>query len=173
MSGKKNNSLPDNFSEFIKALNANNVEYLVIGGFAMGAYGYIRSTGDLDIFINATTDNAKRAIKACTDFGIDKEDVTEEMFLIPKMVGIGQPPLRIEILKKLDVVDFNLAYKRAEKKHIDDQIIPVVSLDDLILLKQAAVKDRSKERDIEDLNYLKKLKATLKGPNNKKRWKFW
>lgn len=127
----------------------------------MGAYGHVRSTGDLDIFINATNENAARTLQACIDFGIDKEDLKEEMFLVEKMIGIGVPPLRIEILKKLDTVDFKYAYQRAEIKIIDGQRINVVSLDDLILLKEAAVKGRNKERDREDLNFLKQFKVAL------------
>ena len=65
------------------------------------------------------------------------------MFLVPKMIGIGEIPLRIEIFKKLDVVDFEYAYQRAVKTVIDDLQINVVSLEDLILLKKAAVKGRN------------------------------
>jgi hypothetical protein len=59
-----------------------DVEYLLIGGFAMGAYGHVRSTGDLDIFINSTKENAQKMLKASIDFGVDKEDLKEEMFII-------------------------------------------------------------------------------------------
>lgn len=158
----QNTSFPENFRSIIEAFNKHKVEYLLIGGFAMGAYGHVRSTGDLDIFIHATKENAVRALQACIDFGIDKEDLKEEMFLVEKMIGIGMPPLRIEILKKLDKVDFKFAYQRAEIKTIDGLRIHVVSLDDLILLKEAAVKGRDKERDREDLNFLKKFKVALK-----------
>lgn len=102
----ENSLLPDNFREFINALNQNSVEYLVIGGYAMGAYGHFRGTNDLDIFINATPENAGRMIEACLDYGIPSDSLKKEMFLVQKMIGIGSPPLRIEILKKLDVIDF-------------------------------------------------------------------
>lgn len=157
----QNSSFPENFRSIIEAFNKHKVEYLLIGGFAMGAYGHVRSTGDLGIFIDATNKNAARTLQACIDFGIDKEDLKKEMFLVEKMIGIGVPPLRIEILKKLDTVDFKYAYQRAEIKIIDGQRINVVSLDDLILLKEAAVKGRNKERDREDLNFLKQFKVAL------------
>ena len=80
------------------------------------------------------------------------------MFLAPKMIGIGEIPLRIEIFKKSDVVDFEYACQRAVKTVIDDLQINVVSLEDLILLKKAAVKGRNKARDSEDLTFLQKLK---------------
>ncbi|MFO7824157.1 MAG: nucleotidyltransferase [Cyclobacterium sp.] len=157
----QNNRFPEDFRSFIESLNKHGVEYLLIGGFAMGAYGYIRSTGDLDIFIHATEENAQRALKACIDFGIDEADLKEEMFLVEKMIGIGMPPLRIEILKKLDTIDFKYAYQRAETKSPDGLEIKIVALDDLILLKEAAVKGRNKERDREDLAFLKQYKNKL------------
>ncbi len=158
----QNNRFPENFRSIIESFNRQNVEYLLIGGFAMGVYGHVRSTGDLDIFIHATKENAQRALKGCIDFGIDEEDLKEEMFLVEKMIGIGKPPLRIEILKKLDILDFKYAYQRAEIKSVDGLQIKVVSLDDLILLKEAAVKERDKERDREDLTFLKQFKEALK-----------
>ncbi|MEM9896944.1 MAG: nucleotidyltransferase [Bacteroidota bacterium] len=158
-----NNRFPGHFRDFIEQLNLNNVEYLVIGGYAMGAYGHYRGTGDLDIFINATEDNAEKLIKASVDYGIPAEQVKKEMFLVPKMVGIGEPPLRIELLKKLDTLDFEYAYRRVQKKKVDDLEIRVISLDDLILLKEAAQKGRSLARDSEDLNFLQKLKNMIQG----------
>lgn len=110
MSVAPNNRFPDHFRDFIVALNQYEVEYLLIGGYAMGAYGHHRGTGDLDVFINANEKNAKRMNAACVSYGIPKKDLSDEMFLIPKMIGIGQPPLRIVILKKLDAVDFKYAY---------------------------------------------------------------
>lgn len=165
-----NNQLPENFYSFIKSLNKHQVEYLLIGGFAMGVYGHVRSTGDLDIFVHATPENAKKAILACLDFGIEEEDLKEEMFLVEKMIGIGMPPLRIEILKKLDSIDFRFAFQRAEIKKIGDLEIKVVSLDDLILLKQAAVKGRDKDRDTEDLNFLRRIKEELQSKKKKGWW---
>ena len=157
-----NDRFPSHFRDFINELNNKKVEYLLIGGYAMGAYGHHRGTGDLDIFINATEHNAKRLMKACTDYGISVDQLNKEMFMVPKMVGIGHPPLRIELLKKLDAIDFEYAYQRVQLKRVDGLEIRVASIDDLILLKKAARKDRSKSRDLEDLSFLEKLKIRLK-----------
>ncbi|MBW8051064.1 MAG: hypothetical protein FVQ77_12145 [Cytophagales bacterium] len=154
----QNRELPKDFRDFITCLNKYQVEYLLIGGYAVGAYGYLRFTNDLDIFINATDNNAKKMIASCTEFGIPKEQIRKEMFLVSKMIRIGDLPFRIEILKKLDTVDFKYAYDRRKIANIDDIQVNVVSLDDLILLKKAAAKGRTKARDKEDLNYLEELK---------------
>ena len=129
----------------------------------MGAYGHYRGTGDLDIFVNATQENAQKLVAASNAYGIASEELSTEMFLVPKMIGIGQPPLRIEILKKLDVVDFMYVFQRSETRLVDGLEIRVVSLDDLILLKKAAQKGREQLRDVEDLSFLEKLSQKLKG----------
>ncbi|NMM50335.1 nucleotidyltransferase [Marinigracilibium pacificum] len=161
-----NNTFPEHFKDFILCLNRNKVEYLLIGGYAMGAYGHIRGTGDLDIFLNATQENSKKMINACIDYGISEDSLSDEMFQVPKMVGIGTPPLRIEILKHLNSVDFRYAYQRCIKKKVDGVDINVVSLDDLILLKKAARRDRNLSRDKEDLTFLEKLKKYMEKNKN-------
>ena len=159
---KANNKFPTHFKDFIVELNKHKVEYMLIGGYALGVYGHIRATNDLDIYINATEENALKMVKACIDYGIPEESINNEMFLVQKMIGIGQPPLRIEILKKLDMVDFEYAFQRVKKTSVEGVSINVVDLDDLILLKKAAVKGRNKSRDVEDLSFLEKLKAKLR-----------
>ena len=120
--------------------------------------GHIRATDDLDIIIHATEENADKMIKACIAYGIPGESIDKDMFLVQKMVGIGEPPFRIEILKKLDVVDFTYAFQRIKKISVDGIEINVIGLDDLILLKKAAIKGRKKARDQEDLTFLQKFK---------------
>lgn len=163
MNSNPTDRFPSHFKEFIPALNANQVEYMLIGGYAVGAYGHVRGTNDLDIFIHATPENAERMERACIQYGINGEDISREMFLVDRMIGIGDPPLRIELLKKLNFVDFKYAFRRVTKRNVDGIDINVVDLDDLILLKRAAVKGRSSARDSEDLSFLERLKAKLTG----------
>ena len=161
MKTSSNRFFPDNFREFIQQLNDKKVEYLLIGGYAMGVHGHIRATTDLDIFINTNNENAEKMCQVCVTYGIPEEDIKKEMFLVPKMIGIGEPPLRIEILKQLGVVDFQYAFQRAIVKKIDNLTLNVISIDDLVLLKESAVQDRNSTRDIEDLSFLKKLKKSI------------
>jgi predicted nucleotidyltransferase len=158
----QNNRLPDHFRDFIIQLSSHQVEYLIIGGYAVGSYGHVRGTNDLDIFINATPLNAEKLILACQDYGIEKDNLSLDMFLVPRMIGIGTPPLRIEILKKLDVVDFEFAFQRKRRIRVDGELLNVISLDDLILLKKAAIRGRNQPRDTEDLTFLEKIKKTFK-----------
>ncbi len=159
MSDNLNIHLPNYFQEFLAILNDYQVEYMLIGGYAMGTYGHVRTTGDLNVFINATQANAEKMMQACVAYGIEEESLQIDMFLVPRMVVIGEASLRIEIIKKLDTVNFEYAYQRVKTMQVDNLAVPVVNLNDLILLKQAAVKGRNQARDSEDLSFLQKLKA--------------
>lgn len=101
---QNNRKLASDFSDFITCLNRHSVEYLLIGGYAVGVYDHIRATNDLDIFVNATEDNAQKILRACIDFGIPSDQLFPEQFKVSKMVRIGDLPFRIELLKKLDVM---------------------------------------------------------------------
>lgn len=149
-----NHIFPSHFRDFIHLINKHNVEYMLIGGFAMGAYGHMRGTNDLDIYIHANNENANKMMLPCLEYGISEDNLKMEMFLVQKMIGIGEPPLRIDLLKKLDTVDFKYAYQRVKRKKLDGIEINVVSLDDLILLKKAEVKGRNKARDAEEVTFL-------------------
>jgi predicted nucleotidyltransferase len=155
----KNDRLPRHFRDFIVALNNHDVEYMIIGGYALGTYGHIRATKDLDIFIHVTDQDAAKMVQACIDYGIPERSLQKEMFLVEKMIGTGDPPLRIEILKEADVLDFQYDAQRTKTITIDGVPLKVDSLDDLILLKKAALKDRNVARDAEDHADLQKLKG--------------
>ena len=165
MKSNLNTQFPQHFREFLIELHHYAVEYMIIGGYALGAYGHGRGTNDLDIFINATPENADRMWQACVSYGIDEDSLDTEMFLAPRMTVIGEAPFRIEIIKKLDAVDFQYAYARTKTVQMDELSLRIVGLDDLILLKHAAVKGRSQARDTEDLSFLQKLKAALRKKN--------
>ena len=75
------NIFNDDFRNFIKALNENEVDYLLVGGYAVIVHGYRRTTGDMDIWVNTTTGNLKKLIKAFLQFGLPTTELTEAKFL--------------------------------------------------------------------------------------------
>ena len=77
--------LIQDFKEFLELLNKNEVEYMVIGGYAVIAYGYPRLTIDIDVWINPKFDNAKKVIKTIKEFGFDFNNLTEDDFKVPIM----------------------------------------------------------------------------------------
>ena len=100
--------LTDDFKEFLRLLNANRVEYLVVGGYAVGLHIYPRATVDLDVWVGATPDNAERIIQALRAFGFDLPALEPQLFVDPRsIVRLGTPPFRIEIMTSIVGVAFN------------------------------------------------------------------
>ena len=90
----------------MKLLNEHHVEYLLIGGYAVGYYGYPRATGDIDIWIAANQANAEKIMAALEEFGFGDTGMTADLFVEPdQIVRMGNPPLRIEILTTISGVD--------------------------------------------------------------------
>lgn len=143
------------FKEFLKLLNKNSVDYLVVGGYAVGFHGFPRYTGDIDIWVNATTENAERVLKTLDDFGFGDFNLSKEDFLIKKnLFQLGNPPFRIDILVSIDGVDFEEAFLSKIVKNIDGVDINFIGLNELIKNKQAS----SRDKDLIDLKNLRNNK---------------
>ena len=96
--------LPRDFKEFLKLLDKHGVEYLLIGGYAVGYYGYPRPTSDMDVWIAMHWDNASRITAAIREFGFSTPDLNEQLFMeLGNIVRMGHPPMRLEILNAIDV----------------------------------------------------------------------
>ncbi len=146
--------LPEDFKEFLKLLNEWNVEYLLVGGWAVGFYGYPRFTADIDVFISVETKNIKAIKRAMFEFGIPEFD--DSFLTTPGHVfRIGRTPLLIEVLNEISGIDFKSCFNNKEYFKVDKEIkIPIISLDDLITNKSSI--DRMKDKA--DLEYLLKIK---------------
>ena len=131
--------------------NSNGVEYLLIGGYAVGIHGFVRATNDLDVWINANPENAARIERALREFGFASASLTPELFRSPNVVRMGVPPLRIEILTSLSGVDFESCYAEKEMVPIEEGMaIPVISLARLRQNKLAS----GRLKDLADLESL-------------------
>src|SRR5438128_2490917 len=108
-------ALPRDFKEYLKLLNSNNVEYLLIGGYAVGIYGYVRATNDLAIWVNISSENASRIERSLGEFGFTGAGVNSGLFLISgNVIRMGAPPIRIEILTSISGVEFESCYSERE-----------------------------------------------------------
>jgi predicted nucleotidyltransferase len=143
--------LPKDFSEFLKLLNSKQIEYLLIGGWAVGYYGYPRATGDMDIWVSSNTENADKLILAFKEFGFDVPDLSIELFTKENQITrIGVPPLRIEVLTTISGVTFDDCFPRRKVVLIEDIKINLISLEDLKKNKAAS----KRHRDLDDLEKL-------------------
>ena len=143
--------LPPDFKEFLQLLNSEKIEYLLVGGYAVGYYGYPRPTGDLDIWIAIHPDTANRMVQALMKFGFAGAGATPELFSTPnKVIRMGEPPVRIEVLTTLSGVEFASCYARRAQVLLDGIAVSMISRDDLISNKRAA----GRHKDLNDLTHL-------------------
>ena len=143
--------LPPDFKEFLRLLNAHKVEYLVIGGYAVGYHGYPRATADLDIWVAARPANAARIVAALKEFGFDLPDLSPELFLREwQIIHLGVPPVRIEIATTISGVDFAESHAERIEDTLDGVPVSLISLKHLKANKKAA----GRHEDLADLEHL-------------------
>lgn len=149
-----NNIFNVDFLEFLEFLTKHQVEFLLVGGYAVVLHGYIRSTGDMDLWIDRTDENYKKLKKVYIDFSAPI--FPEEEFSNPKfnVWGIGVEPSKIEILTQVDGLQFNESYKKREYFKVDKLQIPYIDFEDLIKNKLAS----GRHKDLADIEQLKKIK---------------
>lgn len=139
------------FKEFIELLTRHQVEYLLVGGYALGIHGYPRYTGDMDIWINPTPENAKRVLLVLNDFGFEELGLSETDFTkIGNVIQLGYPPLRIDLLTQPDGVEFSTSFTNRFELNYQDLIIYVINLEDFKKNKAAS----GRPKDLEDLRNL-------------------
>ena len=144
--------LPPDFKEFLRLLNSETIEYLIVGGYAVGYHGYPRPTGDLDIWVAVQPDTATKLVAALAKFGFGAAGATVELFMTPgKVVRMGQPPVRIEVLTSISGVAFAECYARRVRAVIDGVSTNLISLGDLESNKRAA----GRAKDLNDLRHLR------------------
>ena len=143
--------LPQDFSEFLKLLNANRVEYLVIGGYAVAHYGYPRPTADFDVWVAIGTDNIARTITAIAEFGFADAALTPDVLMVPgRIIRVGVPPMRLEVMNAIDGVEFAECYARRNVVELDGTPVNMISLADLKKNKSSTGRNKDKS----DLDYL-------------------
>ena len=143
--------LPQDFKDFLKLLDAEGVEYLLIGGYAVAYHGYPRATEDIDIWIASSLQNAQRIISALKEFGFDVPELNPDLFLKPEsIVRMGLPPLRIELSTTISGVDFGECYQGRVTETIDGITVSIINLTDLKKNKKAS----GRHRDLDDLERL-------------------
>ena len=144
-------NLPPDFSEFVRLLNAHQVEYLLIGGYAVAYHGYPRATADMDIWIATHPRNAARVVAALKEFGFDVPALSVELFQTEnQIVRMGVPPVRIEIATGISGVSFAECYAARVIDVLDGLEVSLISLHDLKRNKRAS----GRHKDLDDLENL-------------------
>jgi predicted nucleotidyltransferase len=143
--------LPADFKEFLKLLAAHKVEYLLIGGYAVGYYGYPRATADMDIWIAMNPANADRVVTVLKEFGFKSPELPPELFLKEwQIIRLGVPPVRIELATTISGVDFSECYAQRVVDVLDGVKVNLISLKHLKANKKAS----ARHQDLADLENL-------------------
>ncbi len=152
--------LTPDFKEFAALLNSNKVEYLVVGGYALAAYGHPRYTGDLEFWIGTAADNADRVLAALSQFGFGSLGIRRKDLKEPgQVIQMGFPPARIDLLTSIDGVSFVPCYLRRLVVDVDGLQLGFIALEDFKINKKAV----GRHRDLAVLEMLVSI-ATPKTP---------
>jgi len=145
--------LNEDYKEMLQGLLDQKVEFIIVGAYALAAHGFPRATGDIDIWVKPDENNSKKVFKALARFGAPIDEIREDEFSHPGLIfQIGVVPRRIDIITKIDAVEFEEADSDKIFVDIDGLKVPVLSVDKLIKNKMAT----GREKDLLDAKLLKK-----------------
>lgn len=145
----------EDFKDFIRLLQKHEVEYMIVGAYAVAIYSRPRFTQDLDFWVSSSKENAAKLIKVVNEFG-DALGLSEDDFMTEgKIIQFGVAPIRIDIITSIEGVNFLEAYKNKKTYTFDDiDNVNYISLDDLIKNKKSV----GRKKDIDDIHWIKKWK---------------
>lgn len=144
-------NLAADFKDFLSLCLSHEVRFMVIGGYAVVHYSRPRYTGDLDIWIDATLENARKVVAVLREFGLSGEDVTTSMITDQKeIIRMGFEPMRLELFTRIPAVEFAECYERRVFVKIGRSNVPFISVEDLKINKRAS----GRPKDLQDLEEL-------------------
>jgi hypothetical protein len=145
--------LTKDLREFVRLLNANAVEYLEVGAFAVAFHGFPRYTADLDLLVRSSRENADRLLQVLSAFGFGSLEIKREDFEAhDRIIQLGVSPNRIDLLTSISGVIFDQAWSTRENAELDGVAVPFIGLAALIQNKQHT----GRARDLGDAEELRK-----------------
>ena len=143
--------LAADFSDFLKLCLQNEVRFMVIGGYAVIHHSRPRYTGDLDLWIDASLENAERVVKVLQEFGFRPDAVSTGMITEgKKIIRMGFEPMRLELFTSIPGIEFSGCYQRRDLVKVGRMMVPFISLEDLKINKLAS----GRPKDLQDLEEL-------------------
>lgn len=156
-------NLEQDFKEFLISLNEKEVQYMVVGAHAVALHSQPRSTGDFDIWVNTSNENAVKVAQAIHHFGFPLYPA-EYFKSTDSVIQLGYPPFRIDVLTALDGLNFADAYSRSIKVYVEDIYVTVIGKEDLLINKLAV----GRFKDLEDAEWLKSANSPGKTEDENK-----
>lgn len=128
---------PD-FRDILSAFNAEGVEYVLVGAYAVAAHGLPRATGDIDLFIRPSASNAQSVWRALEHFGAPLDRISiHDLQTRDLVIQIGLPPRRVDLMTSIDGVEFDKAWDERVVISVEGMDVPTISKENLILNKRA------------------------------------
>ena len=137
----------EDYRDFLAALVAEEVRFLVVGAHALAVHGYPRATVDIDIWVESNPENAERVWRALAAFGapVDDLDIDRQDFTRPDVVAqFGLPPNRIDVLTGVSGLTFEEAWRRRVEAPVEGVTVPVLGVEDLVTNKLASGRDKDR-----------------------------
>lgn len=147
------NLLDTHFLQFLDLLNKHQVEYLLVGGHAVILHGYPRTTGDMDIWVSPTNENAHKLVKTIDEYGFDASPLLEMDFTQTLVFDVGESPAQIEIMNYISGVNFETAFAQKEIAEMEGIHFNLIHLNDLRKNKEAS----ARHKDLDDLEHLQNI----------------
>lgn len=138
----------------VEIFERRNVEYVVVGGYAVNYHGYSRSTQDFDLLLFPSAENATRIMDALEEFGFGEAGIPKEYFeRAGSAIHLGVEPNRIDLLTRLEGVSNEQIFANATRGALLSLTMNLISLTDLIEVKQRS----SRPRDLADAAELEEI----------------
>ena len=147
--------------ELLSALNAHNVRYVVVGGYAIAVHAQPRATKDLDVFIDRRADNAKAVYAALASYGAPLAGITPQDFENPaSILRLGVPPIAVDILQSIDGVDFDSVWLASSEHTLNGFTARYISAEHLIQNKLAS----GRLQDLADVEAVRQAQVVKNRP---------
>lgn len=146
------------FLEFLALLEKHRVEYLIVGGYAVGLHGFPRYTGDLDVFVAIDPQNAASLVAVFSDFGFASLELKADDFLDPDtVIEIGREPIKIQVLTGIDGTTFERCRHDCVTVELGGIAVPFIGFESLLANKAATPRAKDKI-DLEELKRIQQEK---------------
>ncbi|HEV3155433.1 MAG TPA: hypothetical protein VGZ02_16600 [Candidatus Baltobacteraceae bacterium] len=144
----------NDYADLLRELNAAGAEYIVVGAHAVSFHGYIRASGDFDVWVRPTLENARRVYAALQLFGAPTDELSVEDLTSDDLIfQIGVEPVRIDVITTVSGLDFDEAWKKRQDGTYLSVPTPVLGLEELIRNKRAS----GRPKDLTDVEELRRI----------------
>lgn len=145
-------NIQQDFKELLALLEEHNVDYMIVGGYAVAFHGFPRFTKDIDIFFDASSENVEKVIDTLEQFGFSRKELDKALFSTEgNIVTFGVAPVRVDFINQIDGVQFSEAKQNRVRGTYGNVEVSFIGKDDLVKNKKSTTRPKDK-LDVEELS---------------------